>query len=126
MKKRSSDSGVDILDVIEFLHDQPNPKDSDLHAWAEDSGFEVDDVDEKVYTLASALVQFLHDGKAVDSGFTEDDADSDELKMGIKIEMEHTSNPVMAKRIALDHLSEIPDYYTRLVKLEEDAKRGNN
>jgi len=44
-----------------------------------------------------------------------------ELKLGIKIELEHTNKKEIAKEIALDHLSEIPDYYTRLVKMEKEA-----
>lgn len=46
-----------------------------------------------------------------------------QLKMGIKVEMEHTKDKKIAKMIALDHLAEIPDYYTRLAKMEKEAKR---
>lgn len=35
-----------------------------------------------------------------------------QLQAGIDIEMEHTDNPEIAKEIAMDHLSERPDYYT--------------
>jgi hypothetical protein len=41
--------------------------------------------------------------------------------MGIAVEMEHTSCGIIAKRIALDHLAEISDYYTRLKAMEEEA-----
>jgi len=41
-----------------------------------------------------------------------------QLSKGIKIEQEHTSNPAIAKEIALDHLSEMPDYYDRLDDME--------
>jgi hypothetical protein len=41
-----------------------------------------------------------------------------ELKVGTRIEMEHTNDPVLAEIIAKDHLDEYPDYYTHLVKLE--------
>jgi len=54
-----------------------------------------------------------------------DDADPKELEMGRKVEMEHTINPNFAKRIALDHLAEIPDYYTRLIAMENEAKGEN-
>jgi hypothetical protein len=37
-----------------------------------------------------------------------------QLEMGIKVEQEHTSNIKIAREIALDHLNENPDYYTRL------------
>jgi len=49
---------------------------------------------------------------------TEKDVDKKELEMGIKVEMEHTKNKAIAKRIALDHLAELPDYYSRLKKME--------
>jgi hypothetical protein len=46
-----------------------------------------------------------------------------ELAIGIKVEMEHTKNKSTAEDIAMDHLSEIPDYYTRLSKMENKAQR---
>jgi ribosomal protein S18 acetylase RimI-like enzyme len=49
-----------------------------------------------------------------------------ELNMGIKVEMEHVDDEKKAKEIALDHLFEIPDYYTRLKKMEDEAKKDLN
>jgi len=46
-----------------------------------------------------------------------------QLKMGITIEHEHTKDKDLATDIALQHLDEIPDYYTRLKKMESDAKK---
>jgi len=46
-----------------------------------------------------------------------------QLDMGIPIEHEHTKDKVLATDIALQHLDEIPDYYTRLIKMERDAKK---
>ena len=46
-----------------------------------------------------------------------------QLKMGIPIEHEHTKNKTLATDIALQHLEEIPDYYTRLKKMEASAKK---
>ena len=52
--------------------------------------------------------------------------DPKQLKLGIKIEKEH-SNTITGdkakktRKIALDHLKEIPDYYTRLKKMEKEA-----
>jgi hypothetical protein len=45
-----------------------------------------------------------------------------QLEMGIPIEYEHTKDKDLATDIALQHLDEIPDYYTRLKKMESDAK----
>lgn len=49
--------------------------------------------------------------------------DKKELRIGIKIEMEHTDDEEVAKDIAKDHLSEIPNYYTRLAKMEKEGKK---
>jgi cytochrome c2 len=46
-----------------------------------------------------------------------------QLEMGIPIEHEHTRDKVLATDIALQHLNEIPDYYTRLKKMEASAKK---
>jgi hypothetical protein len=48
-----------------------------------------------------------------------------QLKMGEKIEHEHTKNHTLAREIALQHISEIPDYYTRLKKMETSAKKNH-
>jgi hypothetical protein len=46
-----------------------------------------------------------------------------QLDMGVPIEHEHTRNKTLATDIALQHLDEIPDYYTRLKKMEATAKK---
>ena len=46
-----------------------------------------------------------------------------QLDMGEPIEHEHTKDHELAMDIALQHLDEIPDYYTRLKKMEADAKK---
>jgi hypothetical protein len=43
-----------------------------------------------------------------------------EIKKGIKIESEHTSDPKVAREIALDHLGEELDYYEKLAKVEKE------
>lgn len=40
----------------------------------------------------------------------------DQLNLGIKVEMEHTGSKEMAKSIAMDHLVETPNYYTKIKK----------
>lgn len=56
------------------------------------------------------------------------DAIDSQLKMGIKVEHEHTKNKELARMIALQHLEEIPDYYTRLKKAEKvnESKSGDS
>ena len=45
--------------------------------------------------------------------------DPEQLKMGIKVEMEHTDDKEVAEKIARDHLNEVSDYYTKLKEVEK-------
>jgi len=113
-----------MIEVIKFFRDNPNPSDEELHEWAEENNLSVDEVEEFAYALATSMVEFLHGGLAFEAGFTEDDADPDELEAGIEVEKEeHTNNEMLAKKIAMDHLAEIDDYYSRLDKMEKQALR---
>ena len=47
-----------------------------------------------------------------------------QLEMGMKVEAEHGKNPGTEREIALDHLNEKPDYYTRLKKVDEATYQG--
>lgn len=49
----------------------------------------------------------------------DDDFDTEQLKNGTEVELEHTKNRKMAKEIAKDHLSEDPNYYKKLKKIEK-------
>lgn len=56
--------------------------------------------------------------------------------MGLNVELEHglihpSTNvtgdvPMLTGKIALAHLNEFADYYTRLKKMEGEAKKGNS
>ena len=43
-----------------------------------------------------------------------------EVEKGIEVESEHTKDPEIAHEIALDHVYEDPDYYTKLDTIEEE------
>ena len=57
--------------------------------------------------------------------------DLEEFRKGVAIELEHgshdpetnvtNSDPLLTGKIAWAHLKEIPDYYTRLEKMESEA-----
>ena len=42
--------------------------------------------------------------------------DPEEIGSGVEREMEHTQNPAEALKIAMDHLNERSDYYSKLEK----------
>ena len=51
------------------------------------------------------------------------DFDKEQLHIGTKHELEHTSDWAVAREIAMDHLAEDPQYYVKLAKME--AEKGN-
>lgn len=55
-------------------------------------------------------------GIADTKNITAKDVDQTQLDMGVKVEMEHTKDKEVAKKIATDHLAEDPEYYTKLQK----------
>jgi len=87
----------------------------------EKEGFNVHQVETEIYKLATKMVDFLVGGISVKKGVSTKGVDASELKMGIGVEKEHTFDKDTAERIAVDHLSEIGDYYTRLKKMEDEA-----
>lgn len=46
------------------------------------------------------------------------DFDPESLQEGLLIELEHTNNRQLAMEIAMDHLSEDPNYYSKLKAVE--------
>ncbi len=65
-------------------------------------------------------------------GITWSDFDTEQFRMGLDVELEHgltdpvtnvtNSDPMITGKIALAHLNEFPDYYTRLKKMEKEAE----
>lgn len=100
--------------IIGFFRKNPNPSDKIVHSFANDESIDEHKFEEIIYKLFSKYVSIGKNKDKKDSEF-----DSKELKLGIKVEMEHTDDETIAKAIAKDHLSELPDYYTRLVKMEK-------
>ena len=59
--------------------------------------------------------------------------DVEQYRMGLDVELEHGTHdpatdvthddPILTDKIALAHLNEFPDYYTRLAEMEEEAER---
>ena len=47
-----------------------------------------------------------------------------QIEMGIDVEIEHTKDKNKAKEIAMDHLMESPDYYTKLAEMEDSFEKS--
>lgn len=58
--------------------------------------------------------------------------DVEQFRMGLDVELEHGTidpatdvthdDPMLTGKIALAHLNEFPDYYTRLARMEQEAE----
>jgi hypothetical protein len=98
-----------------------NPRFAKMHYWVEKGWATVQPQNKKpvteldeppldVKTLTPTAIADKHD---VDLGMIQQ-----QLTKGIKVEMEHTPNKMTAMEIALDHLAEMPDYYSKLSDME--------
>jgi len=45
--------------VVDFLRENPNPTDADLHKWAEENNYNIHEVETEIYKLATSFVQGL-------------------------------------------------------------------
>ena len=62
--------------------------------------------------------------------------DVEQFRRGLDVELEHglkdpstnvsNDDPVTSGKIALAHLNEFPDYYTRLERMEREARREHD
>lgn len=73
-------------------------------------------------TFEEVIKGGLSSGMSLEDLAKKHDVDLDviksELEKGINVEKEHTDNEDMAKEIAMDHLTEDPNYYTKLQSIE--------
>ena len=75
-------------------------------------------------------------GEAIGVDWSNSPFDVEQFRMGLEVELEHGQRdprtdvthdaPILTGKIALAHLYEFPDYYTRLDKMEEEAKRAHS
>jgi hypothetical protein len=72
-------------------------------------------------------------GERIGIDWTAAPFDVDQFRRGLEVELEHGlhdpatnvtgDDPVLTGKIALAHLNEFPDYYTRLERMEQEAER---
>jgi len=105
--------------IIEFFMSKDKVDDTAIHKLSESLGINPHEFEGKIYgILSSVLRQGRSKGRHLDKGVNVDD-----LNNAIKVEMEHTSNPEVAKKIVYDHLAEFGmDYYKELFKMEQKLK----
>lgn len=134
MKKRLYEEYMNICEaedkiyenIFDFFKENPKPSDKEVHSLAEKLGLDEHKFETYIYEI---LGSFIGAGRAKEKNVSESDFAPDELKKGIEIEMEHTTLPIIAKRIALDHLAEFSDYYLGedgLIAMEKKLEKIKN
>ena len=117
------ETDVDSDDTYDFVFNEEPELDFSNIGNGIGAGGVAEEVDvEKIEVDKEEVGDEIEGGKADDKLPAE--FDPEQIGMGIKIEMEHTKDPMIAIEIAMDHLTEIPDYYTRLKQMEDDAKKN--
>ena len=76
--------------------------------------------------MAEKIIEYIAGGRA--EGMSPEDIAkkhgvdikivNDQIKMGVKVEYEHTKDSNVATEIAKDHLKEMSDYYDKLEVIE--------
>jgi hypothetical protein len=95
--------------IIDVILKNPHPELSSLKELADKTDTSVDNLTLEMMML---LRDFFGAGLSVQNKNAV--IDPNQLTAGIKVEMEHTTNPLIAKKISHDHLTETSDYYTKL------------
>jgi len=102
-----------------YIDEEPELNFNDIGGGIGDGGIAEENV-EQVEKEKEEVGDIITGGKADKK--KPQDFDKEQIKMGLKVEMEHTDDPMVAIEITMDHLTEFPDYYTRLDKMEKQAK----
>ena len=103
-------------ELLLFFRENPSASRQDLLALDKALGVSKEEIENLEFELCKALCSRI--GKHVSHG--DEKVDETELEKGIQHEMEHTNDQYIARLIVLDHLYEIPDYYTQLAKIDKD------
>ncbi len=74
-------------------------------------------------------------GEEIGINWEQSPFDVEQFRQGMDVELEHglhdlltnvtSDEPTVTGKIALAHLNEFPDYYTRLARMEDEARRDH-
>ena len=110
-KELSNDKAL-RTEIIKFFKANPQPTDVQMHGLAAKLQIEAPELETLVYSILSDIIS------GGESGGKDIVVDPKELEMGIQVEAEHTSDSGIAEKIARDHLTEDPKYYSKLLEAD--------
>ena len=116
---RKATSADNFYPSIWFTNDHGNTHNISKEVYESIMGGDAEEAPEGSLDDTTGTSELIPGGKAEDK--TIDEFDPEQLAVGIKIEMEHTDDPAVAREISMDHLTEDPDYYIKLTAMEQGA-----
>jgi hypothetical protein len=124
--KLSDKAREKVLDLLAKGKGKPI-EDDKIHALADDLKMSPHDLESEIYALASMQAMAEQGdvnpgGRAEEKGVKDGDFPEATMQKGIKVELEHTKDKALARKIVLDHLAESKFYYDALAKMESELK----
>lgn len=105
-----------MTDLFFVFSGKPEVDPQYLRQICERRGWDYAAAQQLVYRMATLFARFMTSGKSSKNPGAK--IDLDQLRKGIKVEMEHTPDEAIAMKIAVDHLCENARYYIELEKME--------
>lgn len=114
IRKEQEQDKIIKHEIIKFFKDNPNPSDkAGIHVLADKLQVGQSKVEEIIYKLLSSVIsQGTSKGQDIK-------VNSNEFKMGMIVENEHTPDEEIRKKIVMDHLAEDKNYYSKLRAVEK-------
>ena len=110
--------------VIKLFETEKHVSNMEINTLSIEHGYSIIEINQMIYRLLNSFFYYgnYQDKVRTDANFS---IDKDALRKGIKEEYEHTNDKSLAEKIAKDHLTITPEYYTLLKKLVEPPEENN-
>lgn len=108
--------------IWDFFLGNPLPyNDVSVHDLAGLMGLEPDEVEERIYNTLGGLIN-----GGISKGKRPEGLSEEVLAQGMKVESEHSANPLIQAKIVYDHVTELGnEYYAELDAMEKRLKEKN-
>lgn len=119
--KRSSPLQLkEFVSLIQYLERNFSRVNTDMVLeWASDMGYDRVFIKDLLFQLALYAVDLITKGESNEKENKNLEYDKQQLEVGRKVEMEHTTYDFLARKIARDHLAEGKNYYELLERMEK-------
>ena len=124
LNEETNEFCIHLLTLLPEIHRGHDNIDDVLEELSEYHGMSKEEVNHKLLKLLFNMLTGTCQNDLIGkhNNINIDELDQEEYRKGCLVEFEHTNDHFIAACIARDHLSEFADYYSRLEKMEQEAK----